>query len=460
MSANIDRSLNFWTEIKNIFNKISDKFDAKWQKRKRVLNTRLLVAIILKLVQSKNRQGYGSILMQFWEVCTEKNIELLQVNSVSASSLCEARQKLSEDIFKELNQDLVTHWQKNQDLPSWKTHRIFAVDGSPVNVPRELINDGYKLYAQERGRYYPQGLMSCLYNLQEKIIYDFDFVTHMNERTCALQHMKKLTSKDIMVFDRGYFSYLLLYKMLEQGVQGIFRLQVQEGGTNSKVLDFWKSHQDDIVIEYIPSTTMKYDLKKKGFDLDIKPLTVRLIKHKINNEIYVYATTLIGETYPKECFAEIYHGRWGIEELYKISKKFIEIENFHSKTARGVKQELYAHLLLINIARFVEFEAKNFLPPYEKDKADDTQNAKDFSNIFNPITILNINFKNCLLVIGRYLENLILAPCEQLLDWLPKITSSIARIRQKIRPNRHYPRISHKPRDKWTSYRNLKGLIA
>ena len=34
MSANIDRSLNFWTEIKNIFNKISDKFDAKWQKRK------------------------------------------------------------------------------------------------------------------------------------------------------------------------------------------------------------------------------------------------------------------------------------------------------------------------------------------------------------------------------------------------------------------------------------------
>jgi hypothetical protein len=460
MSTNIDRSLNFWTEIKNIFNKISDKFDAKWQKRKRVLNTRLLVAIILKLVQSKNRQGYGSTLMQFWEVCAEKNIELPQVNSVSASSLCEARQKLSEDIFKELNQDLVTHWQKNQDLPSWKTHRIFAVDGSRVNVPRELINDGYKLYAQERGRYYPQGLMSCLYNLQEKIIYDFDFVTHMNERTCALQHMKKLTSKDIMVFDRGYFSYLLLYTMLEQGVQGIFRLQVQEGGTNSKVLDFWKSHQDDIVIEYMPSTTMKYDLKKKGFDLDIKPLTVRLIKHKINNETYVYATTLIGETYPKECFAEIYHGRWGIEELYKISKKFIEIENFHSKTARGVKQELYAHLLLINIARFVEFEAKNFLPPYEQDKADDTQNAQDFSKIFNPITILNINFKNCLLVIGRYLENLILAPCEQLLDWLPKITSSIARIRQKIRPNRHYPRISHKPRDKWTSYRNLKGLIA
>ena len=162
----------------------------------------------------------------------------------------------------------------------------------------------------------------------------------MNEKLCALEHMKQLTEKDIIVFDRGYFSYLLLYKLLEQGIQGIFRLQIQESGTNSKVLDFWKSHRDDTIIEYIPSITVIHDLKKRGFDLDVKPLTVRLIKHKINNETYVYATTLIGEAYPKECFAEIYHGRLGIEELYKISKQFIELEDFHLKTARGVKQEL------------------------------------------------------------------------------------------------------------------------
>lgn len=451
-----EKSLNFWSEAKEIFKKISDKFDSEWRKRKRVLGTQLLVTIILKLVQSKNRQGYGSTLIQFWEVCAEKNIELPQVSSVAASSLCEARQKLSEDIFKELNQELINHWQKNQDLPTWKNHRIFAVDGSRVNVPRELMNDSYKLYAEERGRYYPQGLMSCLYNLQEKVVYDFSFVTHMNERLCALEHMKHLTDRDIIVFDRGYFSYLLLYKVFEQGIQGIFRLQIQEGGINKKVLDFWKSKRDDTIIEYMPSTTVIHDLRKKGFDFDIKPLTVRLIKHKINNETYMYATTLIGKAYPKECFAEIYHGRWGIEELYKISKQFIELEDFHARTARGVKQELYAHLLLINLARFVEFESRSLLPPPKKDAVDIEKIPAD---IFNPVTMLNINFKNCLLVMGRYLENLILAGCNLLIDWLPKITDAIARIRQKIRPNRHYTRISHKPRDKWT-YRNLKGVKA
>src|SRR5690349_2858218 len=104
-----ERSLNFWSEVKEIFKKISDKFDSEWRKRKRVFGTQLLVAIILKLVQSKNRQGYGSTLIQFWEVCAEKNIELPRVSSVAASSLCEARQKLPEDIFKELNQELICH---------------------------------------------------------------------------------------------------------------------------------------------------------------------------------------------------------------------------------------------------------------------------------------------------------------------------------------------------------------
>ena len=452
----VEKSLNFWSEVKNIFKKISNKFDAQWQKRKRILSTQLLVAFIIKLVQSKNKQGYGSSLNQFWEICLEKGIVLPQTNSIAASSFCEARQKLPEDIFKELNQELINHWQNNHELPTWKDHRIFAVDGSRVNVPRELINNGYKLYNKERGRYYPQGLMSCLYNLQEKVVYDFSFVTHMNERLCALEHMKQLTEKDIIVFDRGYFSYLLLYKILEQGIQGIFRLQVQDGGTNSKVLDFWKSHQDDTIIEYIPSVTVIHDLKKRGFDLAIKPLTVRLIKHRIDNETYVYATTLISESYSKECFAEIYHGRWGIEELYKISKLFIEVEDFHAKTARGVKQELYAHLLLINIARFFEFEAKGLLPPFKENQSD-AEGTLDSKSIFNPITLLNINFKNCLLVVGRYVENLIFTGYELLADWLPKIISSISRIRQKIRPDRHYPRISHKPCDKWSTFRNQRS---
>ena len=50
---------------------------------------------------------------------------------------------------------------------------------------------------------------------------------------------------------------------------------------------------------------------------------------------------------------DLYHERWAIEELYKISKRIAQIEEFRAKTERGVKQEIYAHLLLINLSRFL-----------------------------------------------------------------------------------------------------------
>jgi hypothetical protein len=159
--------------VKTIFNEVTNEFDIIWQKRKRTLNSQLLVAFLLKLVESKNSKGYGSNLEDFWESCLEKGVKLPQEKSVSASSLCEARGKLPEDIFVALNKALLIHWSKSFDLPDFKGYRLFAVDGSRVNLPRELIKEGYKLYDEKRGRYYPQGLLSCLYNLQEKVIYDY-----------------------------------------------------------------------------------------------------------------------------------------------------------------------------------------------------------------------------------------------------------------------------------------------
>ena len=91
---------------------------------------------------------------------------------------------------------------------------------------------------------------------------------------------------------------------------------------------------------------------------------MRLIKYIIDDETYVCCTTLLDQQrYPLNELPGVYHGRWGIEELYKISKVLIEIEDFHSKTERGVKQECYAHILLINLARIFELETDKQLPP-------------------------------------------------------------------------------------------------
>lgn len=56
--------------------------DPVWQKRRRVIDTRLLVVFILKLVLSRNRQGYGSNLGALWEACSDKGITLLRTGKM------------------------------------------------------------------------------------------------------------------------------------------------------------------------------------------------------------------------------------------------------------------------------------------------------------------------------------------------------------------------------------------
>ena len=134
----------FWTKVGELFEQTCQSIDPVWQKRRRVIDTRLLVVFILKLVFSKNRQGYGSSLSALWETCSDKGIILPCTDAVAASSLCEARQKLPETVFKTLNDELIALWHAHRETPTWKGHRVFAIDGSKINAPRGLLKYGYK----------------------------------------------------------------------------------------------------------------------------------------------------------------------------------------------------------------------------------------------------------------------------------------------------------------------------
>ena len=46
----------------------------------------------------------------------------------------------------------------------------------------------------------------------------------MNERRMALSHLKTMRPGDVVVYDRGYFSYAMLYAHQSRGVDVIFRL--------------------------------------------------------------------------------------------------------------------------------------------------------------------------------------------------------------------------------------------
>lgn len=131
-------------------------------------------------------------------------VSLPQPKPVAASALCNARKKLDEAVFKTLNTHIITAYEKAAPTDDWFGPRVFAVDGSQINLPRPLRHADYRLPSEQS--HSPQGLVSGLYELQSQIPSDFDLSPDRSERRMALGHLKILKRDDVVVYDRGYFS--------------------------------------------------------------------------------------------------------------------------------------------------------------------------------------------------------------------------------------------------------------
>ncbi|CDG97726.1 transposase [Xenorhabdus bovienii str. puntauvense] len=434
--------MNIYQRLNKTFLNSCSKIDKSWQKRKRTIDTKLIILFLMKIISGKNNHGYAYIFNEIWDDCIREKIPLPQYNPVSASSMCEARIKLPDDAIKTINKDIVSVWEKDSRPITWKGHRLFAIDGSKLNVPRKLINNGYRV-TQKTSRYYPYAMMSCLYDISNSIIYDIDFVNHNNERACAEKHFRYLDNDAVVILDRGYFSYYMLHQVIKNNLNAIFR--IQEGNRNKVIRDFSNSHCDDAIVTYKPSDAVKSDLRKRKLLFEFPTITLRLIKYFHEDVKYILATTLLEQDYYEvKDFNDLYHQRWKIEELYKLSKSILCIEDFHSHNEKGVKQELQAHILLLNLTRISEnyFNHRN---------GDDVRDRVDNKESLGKKQ--KLNSKNCLFFIVKHLPLLIQGKLKKhLKSFYYTLYVLMARMIQRVRPERHYPRKSMKPRTRWNSF--------
>jgi hypothetical protein len=437
-----DGFVKLWEKIAHIVRDAAAEYDEKWRIRKRLIDSMLLVLFIFRLVTSKNMQGYGATLDELWDSAKKLDLPLPQKNAMTPSSFCEARRKMDEEIFRSINQKMIeTYEDKADSKQQWLGHRLFAVDGSKINLPRALFASGYT--PPSDNAHYPQGLLSCLYQLKSKLPYDFDLTANYNERIAAQGHLKVLKAGDVVVYDRGYFSYFMLHQHHERGVHAIFRLQ------NSGYLviqNFFASESTDMIVTIDPSEDARRELIKDHPDLKIAALTMRLIKYAINGSTFCLGTTLLDAKYTQKDFADVYHSRWGIEELYKVSKHIFVIEEFHAKTERGVRQEIFAHFALITMNRIFSNHADA-----ELNSNISSSENKDSSA---PHT-LQTNFKACAQVITRSMEALLFLH-GKVRDAVANIYECISGRYQAVRRGRSYERRSMKPVAKWRPKKKTK----
>ena len=438
-----DDFVALWKKVVKVISEVASQYDEQWQVRKRVINSMLIILLIFRLVCSKNSQSYGTTIDELWDSCDRLDLSLPQNGSIAPSSFCAARIKLDEAVFKQVNQRIIaTYAQQYQkdNTYKWLGHRIFAVDGSKVNLPRTLLSSNYKLPSENAN--YPQGLLSCLYQVKSQVPFDFDLVSHANERICAQHHLHTLQENDVVVYDRGYFSYVMLHQHFDSKIHAVFRLQKN---SYTVIRDFFSSRDTDIIATIYPSSQKRREIMLKHPNLEIVPIQMRLIKYQIGDNTYCLGTTLVDQKQYSNTqdFIDIYHARWGVEELYKVSKHIFIIEDFHAKSERGVKQEIFAHFVLITMNRIFANQADADL-----NQSNDNTTKHESSSLKVQMHTIKTNFKNCIHVFSRSLEELLLLQT--------KMTTAVKRAyhfiigrNQKERPGRSYARKSMKPESKW-----------
>lgn len=443
-----DPFIILWQHILHIVFDVALAFDKQWQVRHRLINTMLLMLFIFRLVFSKNKQGYGTTSVELWDQCRLMNIPLPQQKPIAASAFSAARKKLDASIFSTLNTRIIAAYEADLGEQYWLGHRVFAVDGTKINLPRQLLNKPYETPSDNA--YYPQGLVSCLYQLKSKIPYDFELAAHYNERTLALSHLKTLRPNDLVIYDRGYFSYAMLYYHLQADVNAVFRLP---RNSFKAIDDFFASDDTEHQVTLEIPTKRYKEIWSKYPNIVFKPLKLRLVKYTYDNTAYVLGTTLLkSKHYQIDALSDLYHSRWGIEELYKISKELIDVEDFHAQSDRGIKQELYAHFVLITINRIFASHTETQI-----NRPDQSQIGDETDGEHSPY---KVNIKNSLITLARNIESLFLQQTQWVTKTINQLVDSINFCKQKERLGRKHERVSKKPTQKWHATKNKNKATA
>ena len=443
-----DSFVALWKHVVDILHEVGEAYDQKWRVRKRVIDSMMLMLLIFRLVSARNTQSYGTAIDDLWDSCRKLKLALPQKNSIAPSSFCMARRKLDEGIFKCANRKILEAYAAKDSPYTWWGHRLFAIDGSKINLPRELLACGYSVPSDQA--HYPQGLLSCLYEVQSQLPFDFDLVSHGDERKCAGQHLGVLDRDDVVVYDRGYYSYRLLYQHSKTGIQAVFRLQES---SSTAIREFFTSPENDTLVTIYPSQRAQLDIRKKVPDIDFIPLKMRLIKYEVAGSMFCLGTTLVEphQCYPLQDFIDLYHSRWGVEELFKVSKRIFNIQDFHARTERGVKQETFAHFVLITMNRLFANQADSELNSERNSSLSrHSPPSPQLTAATRTLQKNRTNFKNCIHILTRSLEELLLLHA-QMSSAVERAFNSIVAQYQKVRPGRSYPRKSMNPESRWRS---------
>lgn len=300
------------------------------------------------------------------------------VNFISASAICQARQKIKPSafdyVYKEFN-------RRMNPQKTYKGYKVYAVDGSDIPICRNpnCEDQTYiKKYKNRRG--YNSLHLNAIYDINNKIYVDaiLDSSSKFNEYAALVTMAKRSirrNEKSVYICDRGYEAYNCIGHLIDKNVRFLIRAKdINSNGIakNIKVPDtdtfdiyyertftksckkIYKENKDKYRI--IASTTPMDFITEES---PLHTMGFRVVRILLESGEYeLLFTNLDKKEFPALALKDLYYQRWGIETAFRDLKHTVGAVCFHSKKVSLIEQELYASLFVYNFSSLVAQHVK------------------------------------------------------------------------------------------------------
>jgi Transposase DDE domain len=251
-------------------------------------------------------------------------------------------------------------------------------------------------------------------------------------------HLDKVKAGDLLLLDRGYPCFWLLFILKARCIEFCVRLKENWW---LKVKDFTESDDIERIVTF---SLPKKDRKKLAEypHMQDATITCRLVKIELETgEKEILCTSLTDtEQYLHEEFDSLYHYRWNEEEAYKLLKSRIELENFSGKTAQAVKQDFHSKVFLMTLCAAYAHPIEDKV--IEEYKADQERKYDQKINRTNALSMTQD------ILIGVMLR-------KQFEKALQAFDQIVEQTREVIRPGRKEPRVNKPKRVYSMNYKRL-----
>jgi Transposase DDE domain len=275
----------------------------------------------------------------------------------TASSYCEARQRLPLAVLRELVAWVARAAVEGAAGPALLGVRVLVADCSSFSMPDTAPLRGFfgrmKARGAKAGVTYPVAKVIALMDAATGLFTELlaaPLYTHDQRHTPVLHAL--LRPGDVLLGDRAYCSYGHLALLHLRGVLACFRLH-QRRKDIARGVRRWRR----------PKQVPAWLTRAQWLSLP-KVIDVRLISYIVPADrgfrprrITIATTLFDTAAWPDAKIAELYGQRWRIETSFAHLKTTMGMNVLKCQSVDGVKKELAAYLLAYNLVRLAMLRA-------------------------------------------------------------------------------------------------------